>query len=116
VMDLKTTTDARWRSFEKTIYDFRYHVQAAMIEDGLKANGLPFENFLIVALEKEAPYCLSVYRLTQEAIDLGRKAYKADLAKLAAYLEQGGWAGYPFEVIPIGLPAWAAKYEEAIHE
>jgi exodeoxyribonuclease VIII len=116
VMDLKTTTDARWRSFEKTIYDFRYHVQAAMIEDGLRANGLPFENFLLVALEKEAPFCLSVYRLTQEAIALGRKAYKSDLGKLAGYLREGGWPGYPYEVIPIGLPAWAAKYEEAICE
>ena len=116
VMDLKTTTDARWRSFEKTIYDFRYHVQAAMIEDGLKANGRSFENFLIVATEKTAPYCLAVYRLTQDAIDLGRKAYKSDLAKLADYLKNSGWSGYPYEVIPIGLPAWAAKYEEAIHE
>ena len=116
VMDLKTTTDARWRSFEKTIYDLRYHVQAAMIEDGLKALGLPFENFLIVAVEKEAPYCMAVYRLAPEAIELGRKAYRADLSKLAAYLRDGGWEGYPFEVQTIGLPTWAAKIDEAIHE
>lgn len=116
VMDLKTTKDARANEFSRTIYNFRYHVQAAMIADACNALDLDFQNFMPIALETEAPYCLTVFRLDSEAVELGRKAYRADLKRLVEYRDKQSWAGYDYQVVSVGVPAWAARQEGGIYE
>ena len=115
VMDIKTTTDARSEAFSRTIANFRYEVQGAMIQDGMRANGMEMENFLLIALETTAPFCLAVYRLEPEALEFGRRQYRADLQKFLAYQKGGAPAGYDFCVQNINLPRWAYKQDGAIY-
>ncbi|SFP23922.1 PD-(D/E)XK nuclease-like domain-containing protein [Hydrogenimonas thermophila] len=107
VIDIKTTKSVDPYSFEKAIYDYRYHRQAAWYLDTLKLAGYPAETFIIVAVEKQSPYLVRIYQLEQEAIEAGRENYLYHLERLKKFLDTG--VGQVAE--PISLPAWYWKQE-----
>lgn len=107
VVDLKTTQDAGSESFTRSIFSLGYHRQAAMYIDGLRANGLDVEHFVFVAVEKTPPYGVAVYRLTDEAIDAGRKQLRSLLATYRWCTERDEWPGYSDDIQDISLPRWA---------
>lgn len=105
-LDLKSTEDASPHGFAKSVAQYRYHVQAAMYQDGLAANGVDVRKFIFAAVEKSAPYEGANYWLDQAAIDKGRDLYRADLRGLAECLHNDEWPGYTGG--ELRLPAWAA--------
>ena len=107
VVDLKTTKSASPRGFAKSIADYRYHVQAAIYTDLLEANGLFVPEFIFIAVEKTYPYAVGIYKLDQDALDLGRSLYQRDLALYKHCVEMDDWPGYTEEVVTLSLPAWA---------
>jgi len=50
VIDVKTTKDASLAEFAKSVYNFGYHVQAAHYLACEAANGLPSDDFIIIAV------------------------------------------------------------------
>lgn len=106
LVDLKTTTDASPAEFSKSVYNYRYHVQAAMYMDITKAT-----RFFFIAVEKEAPFNCEVYELDDESIAIGRAEYLADIETFKTCLKTENWHGYTKEpaIHVIGLPAWAKK-------
>lgn len=68
MVDLKTTSNASPREFERSVYKYGYHRQAAYYLDGF---GL--EKFTIVAIEKKFPYNMGVYTLSDGTIQKGRE-------------------------------------------
>lgn len=116
VIDIKTTRDASPAEFEKTIYNLKYHWQAAMYLDAMAALGKTRNDFLIIAVETEAPYACAVYNLRSEIIDLARREM-APLKRLyAECVRTGNFPGYPTGVTDIGLPAWAkSKIEKEMN-
>lgn len=74
IIDLKFVKDATPQGFSKACADFGYHIQNALYCDLIGAN-----EFLFFAIEKEPPYMCGIYRLSSEAIDLGRDLYKKAL-------------------------------------
>lgn len=112
VLDLKSTEDASHDSFARSCLNYRYHVQSAFYLDGLATSGNPsFDTFVFVAVEKSAPYAVSVFVAPAEFIDLGRDTYRNDLNKYKRATETGQWHGYPKEIQTIQLPAYAFKKE-----
>lgn len=109
VVDLKTTMDAGQHDFSRAASNYRYHVQAAFYLDGLKACGVEVDSFAFIAVEKEAPYLVSVYAADDVFLAKGRQAYQADLATYKACLESNTWPGYSREIQPLSLPAWATR-------
>lgn len=109
LVDLKTTADAGPDNFERSIYDFGYHRQAAFYMDGWAACGMKATRFVFVAVEKSPPFAVAVYALDQTAIDAGRKELRAMLATYAMCQRTGEWPGYSPKVQSIGIPAWAYK-------
>ncbi len=107
VYDLKTTRDASRYAFEKSIFDYRCYWQAAWYLDGLKALGLNFSHYCIIAVENEAPHCPKVYRLQDEVIDLARRELLPLKRLYAKCLRENKWPGYPSGVEDIGLPGYA---------
>jgi len=107
VIDLKTTKSASKRGFAKSIAEYRYHVQAAIYTDLLEANGLFVPEFIFIAVEKTYPYASAIYKLDQDALDLGRALYRRDLATYKHCMEMDEWPGYPEEVVTLSLPSWA---------
>lgn len=107
ILDVKTTTDASERAFERSIFSWGYHRQAAFYLDAAAASGIEARNFVIIAVEKEPPYAVAVYRLTEGAIDAGRDQLRIALARYAECTARNEWPGYPDEVRDIAIPAYA---------
>jgi PDDEXK-like domain of unknown function (DUF3799) len=108
VLDLKTTVSAKQSDFEKSIFAYGYHRQAAMALDALTSlTGCQYDSFVILAVEKEAPYLTALYVLDQAAIELGRKQYKEAARIYKQCQADNEWAGYPQEVVQVTLPQWA---------
>lgn len=108
-IDYKTTEDAGYFSFQRSIVNYRYHTQAAFFLDGIsQVIGKRIEKFVIIAQEKTAPYLIAIYMLDKAAINTGRIAYQNDLQKYKDYLDSNSkWAGYPSGVQDMMLPVWA---------
>jgi hypothetical protein len=113
LVDIKTTDDARPDAFSRTLFNMRYHVQAAYYldiwNDSLAAGERPKESFVFIAVEKEPPFAVAVYDLSREAINAGRAEY---IRQLQLYMEceaQDEWPAYNPDVQEIGLPGWAQK-------
>lgn len=105
--DLKTSGNVDPYDFGKSVYDYGYHVQAAMNLDGLTAvTGREYSAFVILAFEKTKPYPLVAYVIDDEAIAIGRSQYKEAAKKIAEYNENKIMWHVPRE---IGLPRWAVE-------
>lgn len=113
IVDLKSCIDASSRGFSRTIANLGYDIQAAFYIDGIqRVTGMELP-FLFVAVEKEAPHAVAVYRADPEIIEVGRKKYQAALQLLKWCQEAGTWPAYQpsGEVELISLPRWAANAE-----
>lgn len=106
IVDIKTTKDASPREFERAIFTLGYHRQGAFYLSAAAALGLDAEHFVIVAVEKEAPFAVAVYRLTESALDAGHQQIQPLLRRYAECLERDEWPAYAPEVQDISLPAW----------
>ncbi len=111
VIDLKTTNDGRYREFSRSIYNYGYHLQAAMALDGIKAiHGTTPESFVFITVETRRPYATAVYPLDQHSIELGRLAYKRQLFLYKECLERNEWPSYNMGTMPtISLPAYVKE-------
>lgn len=115
IIDLKTTTDARPREFQRSFYNNRYHVQAAFYTDVFgAASGVAIENFIIVAVEKSRPYGIKAYRVSEAAMEYGRKEYRQCLTEMQECLVSDQWPCYPPQIEEIGLPGWVPALEESL--
>ncbi len=114
VVDVKTTINAEPSAFVKGIANFQYHISAALYLDVVSAViGQQFTEFVIIAVEKDAPYGVSVHLLDEAAIDEGRKLYKKALKILAECQKTNNYPAYPDQILSATLPPWAyqAEYE-----
>jgi exodeoxyribonuclease VIII len=70
IIDLKTTISAHPNDFQRSLWNYRYHEQAAFYSMGLKAiHGTDkYNRFLFIAVENKAPYCSANYFLSPAAI------------------------------------------------
>lgn len=107
IVDLKTTGDASIRSFERSIYQYGYHRQAAMYLMCAKALDLPVEHYCIIAVEKDPPYGVQPYRITEGTVEAGEDLIRALLKKYSACMKAKEFPGYPDKVRDITVPDYA---------
>lgn len=72
-VDYKTTRHADLRNFQRDFFKLGYHQQAAFYMDGGLAVGLPVQQFVFVAQEKEWPYEVAFYPVDDDVIQYGRE-------------------------------------------
>jgi exodeoxyribonuclease VIII len=107
IIDLKTTEDASPKGFEKSVANWRYHVQAAWYLHGLEqATGTRPDQFIFICVEKKPPYAVAVYAAAPEMIDAGWTAAERDLEVLATCKAANAWPGYSDQIETISLPPW----------
>ena len=107
IVDLKTTVDASYRSFLRSISNFRYHVQAGWYMNGLEqATGTRPERFIFIAVEKTAPYGIGVYEADLYMTVNGYDQARVDLKKIAKWKEEESYPNYCTEIQQISLPSW----------
>lgn len=109
LFDIKSTVCAAPFDFESSIYKYGYHRQGAFYLDGAAALGQKLEHYAIIAIEKVPPFALAVYRLTDEAIELGRRENAELMEVYAKCIKTNVWSGYPLLITDVGLPVWAQK-------
>ena len=114
VVDVKTTGDASPRAFERSIYKYSYEVQGAHYLSGATELHLPADHFVIVAVEKEPPFGVAVYRLNEAALDAGEEQRRRLLSLYAECERTGLYPCYADEVRDAFLPdfAWRQIEEE----
>jgi hypothetical protein len=107
IIDIKTTRDASRRAFERSIFSLGYHRQGAFYLQGAAAHGLAVQHYVNIAVEKDGPCAVAVYRISEGAIDAGAEQLTPLLARYHECVTTNTWPGYPDAVQDIALPAYA---------
>ena len=112
ICDLKTTTDASPSGFPRKLWAYGYHRQAAWYLEAMQANKEAAEHFVFIAVEKDPPYPVGVYRLDDEAIKLSRAENKALLRRFAECQRTDVWPEYTTGIETISLPKFGINMLE----
>ena len=106
VADLKTTGNASFREFQRSIYTYGYHIQCGMIHEALHAlKGLNMMKFVFIVAEKDDPFSSVVYTLDEAAVRKGVEIFKKTLFEMKQCMDDDRWPSYPDAIID--LPAYA---------
>ena len=114
IIDLKTTRDASPDGFAREVVKHGYAGQAALYADGyakITGKRLPF---VFIAVEPEAPHCVTVFRVPESVIAVGRAMYEGCLSQLALATHEQRWPGYAEKEVELTLPAWHMKNSESM--
>ena len=110
-VDLKTTTSVQWPDIQRTIAEYGYHQQGALICEGAKqVLGVDRPTFTLIFIEKKKPWCVRVVTLKDNELDRGHRANRYALDAVARCLKAKRWPGPGGEredAEHIELPAWA---------
>ena len=107
IVDLKTTTDASYRGFLRSISNFRYHVQAGWYMNGLEqATYQRPDRFIFIAVEKTAPYGIGVYEADLYMTVNGYDQARIDLKKIDKWKKEERYPNYCTDIQQISLPSW----------
>lgn len=111
--DLKTTNSVADSDLERSLSDYGYHMQAALVGMASEAVlGRPMEEFALVWVEKAPPHCVRVTVLTGEDLDRGRQQVRRAIDQFAECVATGEWpgpGGSRRDAEYLTLPPWAAK-------
>ena len=77
ITDFKTVARGGSRHTGRAVIDYGYHIQAAMICDGVKAvTGRDIDHYSIMTVEKDPPYVVTHHPIMPAFIDIGRYEYR----------------------------------------
>jgi hypothetical protein len=112
ILDLKTCTDASRRGAERATLDYQYYLQAALYLEGVQEQATPqqIDTFYLLYVEKEPPYGVALYRLTEEWLEMGRMQLAQARELLNWCLQNNQWPSYqPFGYVEdLGVPRYAS--------
>jgi len=116
IADVKSCCNASADAFSKSIAQFSYDIQAAFYQDGVYAATGERVPFYFIAVEKDAPHAVAVYRASDEMIVTGREKYRTGLHLIKWCRDNNLWPAYQpnGEIETIDLPRWAANYESEL--
>lgn len=113
-VDIKKTQDARADAFQRAVYNYRYHVQAAFYADQYEwITGERLRGFLFLAVEEEMPHGVGIYWLDDGSLAIAREEYRRNLNRYAECRESGEWPAYDAEPSILTLPDWVLSRHEA---
>lgn len=93
--DLKTSTSAAPGPWTRAVFDYGYHVQAAMYLDAWNAaTGEDRQSFFHVLQENFYPFETTRRLLSLEFVEIGRFKYLTALRRYARCVALGQWPGY----------------------
>jgi hypothetical protein len=106
IVDLKTCVDARSDAFGRSVINFLYQVQAAFYVDVAEAIDGKKRDFYWVAVEKDAPYAVSVFKASDAMLENGRAQYKCAIALYLECASMDLWPAYSQQIQQLDLPGW----------
>lgn len=105
--DLKTGETSDPRRFAWKLRTFAYHAQMAWYESGVQFSGVapaPITNSYIVAVEQAPPHVVTVFRLTDRAIELGARLWRTWFEQLMVCEASGDFPPYSQAIVELDLP------------
>lgn len=108
IVDLKTTLDARPQPFTRDSYRYDYGLSAAHYLSGAEATGAAnHKAFAVVAIEKEPPYGIQLYKFSQLELERSTQHYRVAMQSYAQCLRSDNWPGYAEEWDVLTCPPYA---------
>jgi len=111
--DLKTTRSVQYHDLCRTVYDYGYFQQGALLNEGCRVIlGQPLHSFTLVFVESKAPYCTAIVTLKEGDLSRGARANAYAVRKFADGMKTGKWlgpAGETQDARYIELPEWSQK-------
>jgi exodeoxyribonuclease VIII len=114
-IDLKTSVNAEYGFYRYNAQKLGYHIQGAWYLYGAdwavyQKTGKTIEhrNFLHFVIEKEPPYGVQVFRLSDTLIQMGMGDIQKLLPLYVKCLEKDEWPSYPVGILELGA-AWGEK-------
>lgn len=109
LVDLKSSSDVTPDKFGKHFAELGYHIQAAWNIDGYSLCGVEVGShlagdYVVVAVETQAPFVVAVYEVPPEVIEQGRREYRRLLEAWADCRRSGKWPGPEMQLIK--FPRW----------
>lgn len=101
--DLKTSETSDPRFFHWKVKRFAYHAAAAWYQDGLLQCGIIAPNVFCVAVEQAPPHVVTVFRLTEHVLDLGRRLYRLWFELLQVAEASREFPGYAQDIVDLDL-------------
>lgn len=93
--DLKSTVSAALTPFNRQIFKFGWHIQAALYEDVYKlATGEDRNTYCLFGVENKPPFEPFRRIISQDFMQIGRQTYQHALAMYARCLKTGFWPSY----------------------
>jgi hypothetical protein len=112
--ELKSARDASLDGFRKAISSLGYHISAALYLDVLnRFYGGNVRDFYFVVVEKEQPYKVAIYQLSERAIEQGRLIYRAVIDRMQRAATTQYYPSYNNDQpVVIDLPVYAYRLDE----
>lgn len=108
VDDLKKSRSAQPRAWQRSFWAYGYDMQAAFYLRGVRAAFGKEPLFRWVAIEPDPPYALSVFQLSDAALDAAQVKIDMALEIWSECLRTGVWPSYPRSIQTVELPGWMA--------
>jgi hypothetical protein len=106
IVDLKTCVDGRPDPFVRSVVNYGYQVQAALYVDVAEAIDGKKRDFYWVAVEKDAPYAVAVYKASEEMLEHGRRLYQGAIKLYKDCAGVDMWPAYSELPLILNLPGW----------
>jgi exodeoxyribonuclease VIII len=111
IVDVKGTRRQTVREFRRDLSSFLYYGQMAWYHDGARAAGvLPpdAERPVVIAPQTVEPFDVMAFRLTEHALESGRRLWRSLLDRYATCREANWWPGIAPDLIDLDVDPWAA--------
>lgn len=95
-------------AFAKDAANFDYPMQAAHYTDGWEVLTGKRVPFLFVVVEKEPPYLVRVYQLSEADLETGRERIR-EARRLFADYESNGYPDDSTDITTLNLPGWYGR-------
>jgi hypothetical protein len=107
IVQFKTSEDVRPVPFKRDIVKFGYHIGSAMEMDALTAVlGTAFDEYVIIAAEKNPPYAIRCIQLGERTLQEGQELFYKGLKTLKKCEDTGIFPAYEDEIVYIDINEW----------
>lgn len=104
ILDLKSMGDVPSpRQFKKTVWQYRYDMQAVVYLELARQNGMNISHFYFACVEKKKPNSIAIYEIHKDDIAKTYKEYRSLMKLLSCCVKNDHWMGLPdcITTIPI---------------
>lgn len=103
ITELKSGQTSQPGRFEWHALRMHYHAQLAWYLDAMAATNSPRRDAYILVVEAAPPHVVTAFRVTDRAIEEGRKLYRLWFEQLRNCEESNYWPGYCEAILPLDV-------------